>query len=124
MYIDDLIFSKREFLKELQELCKKYNAKINGCGCCGSPRVEFEDETMDDLYVSGEKLYITTGDRQNVFMANNKHDIEVTEEVIYPDKDGNYNYTRYTATCKKCGMSKSTGTEIGAREALECQECK
>lgn len=124
MYIDDLIFSKREFLKELQALCKKWNVTISGCGCCYSPWVEFEDETMEELYASGEKLYITTGDRQRVFTANKKHDIEVTEEIIYPDKDGNYNYTMYTATCKKCGMSKRVNTEIGAREALEAQECK
>ena len=124
MYIDDLICSKREFLKELQALCKKYNAKINGCGCCGSPWIEFEDETMDGLYASGDMLYVTTGDRQTVYSANNKHDIEIAEESIYPEKDSNYNYTMYIATCKKCGMSHRSKFEREAREALERKECK
>lgn len=124
MYIDDLIFSKREFLKELQELCKKYNAKINGCGCCGSPWVEFEDECMDSLYASGDMLYITTDDGKTVYSANNKHDIEIAEESIYPEKDSNYNYTMYIATCKKCGMYHISRSETGAREALESKECK
>lgn len=34
------------FLKELSELTKKYNIKIDGCGCCGSPYVT-GDESFD-----------------------------------------------------------------------------
>ena len=60
MNIDDLIFSKREFLKELQALCKDWNVTISGCGCCGSPWIVFDDDTMDCLYVDSEKLEITT----------------------------------------------------------------
>lgn len=59
MNINELVFSKREFLKELQALCKKYNVTISGCGCCESPWVEFKDETMECLYADSEKLEIT-----------------------------------------------------------------
>lgn len=124
MYIDDLIFSKREFLRELKALCKKWNVTIYGCGCCGSPLVEFEDECMEDLYVSGEMLYITTGDRRTAYLTNSKHDIEVMEDVVSLDRDSNYSFPIYKATCKKCGMSGHGYSEISARESLECQECK
>ena len=30
---------KDKFLKELNKLTEKYNIKISGCGCCGSPRL-------------------------------------------------------------------------------------
>lgn len=29
-------------LKDLFELCKKHKIKISGCGCCGSPSIDFE----------------------------------------------------------------------------------
>lgn len=123
MYIDDLIFSKREFLKELMALCKKWNVKIDGCGCCGSPRVEFEDETMENLYASGEKFYIDTENGETAIFSEHKHDIHV-EKITYPSEDGDYIYTAYVATCRKCGKYERSNGEIGAREALEFQECK
>jgi hypothetical protein len=35
-----------EFLNELSELTKKYGLYIYGCGCCGSPRIENEDDKV------------------------------------------------------------------------------
>ena len=40
------------FLKELSELTKKYGLVIEGCGCCGSPRiydVNSEKDVLEDL---------------------------------------------------------------------------
>jgi hypothetical protein len=31
------MINKKEFLKEYEILCKKYNITINSCGCCDSP---------------------------------------------------------------------------------------
>lgn len=39
------------FLKEYEELCKKYKMGLKGCGCCGSP---FLNEICDINY--NEKL--------------------------------------------------------------------
>lgn len=33
--MDDIIIN--DFLNKLTELSKKYNIRIGGCGCCGSP---------------------------------------------------------------------------------------
>lgn len=46
MRVDELVSSQREFLKELHALCKKWNTEIDGCGCCGSPTVEFSDLSL------------------------------------------------------------------------------
>lgn len=48
------------FLKELDELTKKYNIAIGGCGCCGSPWVDdFRDEffACDLHYDKGKQKY-------------------------------------------------------------------
>jgi hypothetical protein len=36
------------FLKELTELTKKHNIKVEGCGCCGSPMI-IDTKSGDDL---------------------------------------------------------------------------
>lgn len=41
------------FLDELAELTKKYNIKICGCGCCGSPYLE---DLTNEIWQMGEKL--------------------------------------------------------------------
>lgn len=33
-----------EFLKELTALTHKYGLVVNGCGCCGSPRLDTIEE--------------------------------------------------------------------------------
>ena len=38
------------FLRELGELCTKYDVVIEGCGCCGSPYVTRDGvETWDNV---------------------------------------------------------------------------
>jgi hypothetical protein len=43
-----------DFLKELKALCDKYDASIDGCGCCGSPFVTVGATSFDNLYVSSK----------------------------------------------------------------------
>jgi hypothetical protein len=48
------------FLKELGELTKKHNIKIDGCGCCGSPMLidtRSGDDLGDNLYFIGNSKY-------------------------------------------------------------------
>ena len=35
------------FLKEYQDLCQKYKMGLKGCGCCGSPYLDFDDNYND-----------------------------------------------------------------------------
>lgn len=42
----------RAFLTELEALCRKHNASIDGCGCCGSPGVTIGNEELDRVVVS------------------------------------------------------------------------
>lgn len=44
------------FLAELQELCKKHKATINGCGCCSSPFGTVDGIKFDDLSADAEKV--------------------------------------------------------------------
>ena len=61
MEINELIFSQRQFFKELQVLCKKWNVCISGCGCCDSPVVYFSDGTeFGNLYVDADGIEVTT----------------------------------------------------------------
>lgn len=107
MRVDDLIFSQREFLKELHALCKKWNVEISGCGCCGSPNIYFSDgENFENLYVDKDRLEVMTP-KGNAFIQEKYHDISVKTEQVDVDGDGCYICTRYTATCSKCGKSAS-----------------
>jgi hypothetical protein len=38
------------FLVELETLCRKYNIEISGCGCCGSPRLDYLRWDAEDIY--------------------------------------------------------------------------
>lgn len=47
--------TREKFLEELKELTRKYQLVIGGCGCCGSPWVEFlPDDELDGFYTGGE----------------------------------------------------------------------
>jgi len=35
-----------EFLDALKELCDRFGADISGCGCCGSPVVELDNQPV------------------------------------------------------------------------------
>lgn len=37
------------FLTELGELSKRYGIVIGGCGCCGSPYLEYMNENMKEI---------------------------------------------------------------------------
>lgn len=40
-------FYRKEFLKKLTDLSKKYEVYIAGCGCCGSPYLTGEPHQAD-----------------------------------------------------------------------------
>lgn len=114
MQVDELIFSHREFLKELHALCKKWNAKIGGCGCCGSPWVIFSDDTsMEELDVNSQYLYGIM-DGETVTLKDTRHIIRT-----FQNDDG------WNAGCKVCG-TYARGHEIKeeAIKALEEKPCK
>ena len=51
-----------EYLKEYENLCKKYKLIIDGCGCCGSPFVEIEAKkgviySLENIKLQNNKLY-------------------------------------------------------------------
>ena len=48
----------RKFLRELFALCKKYDASIGGCGCCGSPFVSVGRWEENDLNVDAKQLKV------------------------------------------------------------------
>ena len=116
MRVDELIFSQREFLKELYALCKKWNTEIDGCGCCGSPTVEFSDgELFENLFVDSKGLHVKTSDGY-AFLFDNYHDIQIACEDADMDGDGCYICQRVTASCPKCGKHV-TVTRKGREEA-------
>lgn len=45
-----------EFFTKLQQLLKKYDAKIEGCGCCDSPWVCIGSESWDQICADGYKI--------------------------------------------------------------------
>lgn len=46
------------YLNELEELCKKYNISIGGCGCCGSPQlIKFYTLSVDEVNYYDNKLH-------------------------------------------------------------------
>ena len=51
----------RKFLLEILKLCKKYDASIGGCGCCGSPIVRVGNWKSDDL--SANATSVETADK-------------------------------------------------------------
>lgn len=114
MRVEELTFSKRECLKELHALCKKWNIKIGGCGCCGSPWVIFSDDTsMEELDVNSQYLYGII-DGYAVTLSDTVHIVETFE-----NGDG------WNANCKVCGIYvRGYKTEQEAIEALEAIECK
>ena len=38
-----------KFLKEYQTLCQKYKMGLEGCGCCGSPFIEIDNECLHHI---------------------------------------------------------------------------
>jgi len=41
--------NERAFIVELEQLSRKYNVYITGCGCCGSPSVDESSDPMAGL---------------------------------------------------------------------------
>ena len=49
-----------EFLNELKNLMKKYNASIGGCGCCDSPWIEVDgSEVCCNVKINSEGIFTT-----------------------------------------------------------------
>lgn len=51
----------RSFVSELQDLLRKHNAEITGCGCCGSPSGKIGPLNFEKLSVKGLKYRIKVG---------------------------------------------------------------
>ncbi len=52
-----------DFLKEYEKLCQKYSVSIGGCGCCGSPFINYaEDQYIENIKFNQEKGIIEIGD--------------------------------------------------------------
>lgn len=58
--------NEKEFIRELEQLSRKYKLKVWGCGCCGSPALhELEEREMleDSGYIYENGLeWIFPGD--------------------------------------------------------------
>lgn len=53
-----------KFLKEYEKLCQKYDLSIKGCGCCGSPYIEYEDyKYIEDINYNNDLKRIEIGNR-------------------------------------------------------------
>ena len=53
---------EKEFLKEYELLCQKYNMGFNGCGCCGSPYLEdieyvVYNKTLNKVFINGDGFW-------------------------------------------------------------------
>lgn len=45
------------FLKELEQICKKYKCNLGGCGCCGSPFIsDLYTISVDEINFENDKL--------------------------------------------------------------------
>lgn len=45
---EDKAARRRAFMLELRELTIKHGISIGGCGCCGSPSLDYEADTSDE----------------------------------------------------------------------------
>lgn len=77
-----------EFLKEYEELCKKYDMWISACGCCNSPYlVTRADEGLDIGYINfsdREKKVIFSVSRYENGKSDTEYavDIEQLKEIV------------------------------------------
>lgn len=46
----EIVKKTKKFLKEYQILCQKFGMGFTGCGCCGSPILNIEDNKTIQLY--------------------------------------------------------------------------
>ena len=56
----------KQFLKEYELLCQKYKMGLEGCGCCGSPYLTYNDKYINEInynyklnkiFINGDRYY-------------------------------------------------------------------
>ena len=96
-----------KFLKEYSDLCKKYKMGLRGCGCCGSPYLEFGikcSECINDINYNSEldEVFIGSDGSSRVWVKNN------------PDKEDKYftEQAKLTKTVKEYIKEKESKQDV------------
>ena len=67
------------YLREYEDLCKKYKLTIGGCGCCGSPFIELKNNEDKSYYI------------QDIELEDNKLKFDIKQD-FYSNADGTHFY--------------------------------
>lgn len=62
-----------KYLKEYEKLCQKYKMGLKGCGCCGSPYLDFFGDVDIDYvnYDKSKNCILIDGKNINDYFTNN-----------------------------------------------------
>ncbi len=55
--------SELDFLRDLRDVFKKHKRALDGCGCCGSPWIVNDGETIFDVYVDADGTVTIKGQK-------------------------------------------------------------
>ena len=82
---------EKEFLKEYEKLCQKYNMGLQGCGCCGSPFLNEIDEinynqTLNKIFIGGDGFWHEKYPDKNSIKSNIIHSKKEIERFLKTEK--------------------------------------